>query len=88
MATRKKRKPSNIPENESKSDRFKRVVTPRVVKAIKSINVVGYCAGVGYEYSHEQVEQICKTLHTAVDAIEGKYNSASKPAVTFGFETG
>ena len=85
MGKRKARKPSNIPEGESKADRFKRVITPRVVKAIKAINVIGYCSGPAYESTDEQVEQICKVLVDAINAMDSKFKAKPKSDVAFDF---
>lgn len=42
---------SKVPENESKNERFKRLVVDRVNKAVKAIDRVGNCAGSGYDYT-------------------------------------
>lgn len=63
------------PEQKAKAKRetFKRVVSPRVTKAIKAIHLVGNCAGNAYEYSDEQAKSICLALSTAVQTVEGAY---------------
>jgi len=62
MAKRKERKRQAIPKDESKADRFKRVVAPRVSKAVKAIRQIGFCAGASYEYTPEQLKQIQEAL--------------------------
>ena len=66
MAKKKNSRTQAIPENESKADRFKRVVTPRINKAVKAIEVIGFCGGSSYEYTPKQVEQISEALFAAI----------------------
>lgn len=62
----KKRKKANIPTNESKQDRFKRVITPRMKRVLKALKMVGNCGGVNYNYTEEQVKKIENTLIEAM----------------------
>ena len=84
MAKRKARKPSNIPADESKADRFIRVVSPRVKKAVKAINQIGQCAGGTYENTDAQADQIMEALGTALTTTDAKFRA--KPAEEKGFE--
>ena len=79
MAGRK----SNIPKDESKADRFKRVVQPRVNKAIKSIRLVGNQAGSSYEFTAKQIENIGLALHKEVDVMIKQYATAGKADAGF-----
>ena len=83
MAKKGQRTKQSIPKDESGQDRFVRVVTPRVVKAIKSIRVIGYCAGAGYEYTPAQVEQIVSALTVVLNSLTERF--ASKKGVQEGF---
>jgi len=67
----KKEKTQSI--TETKEERFLRIATPRVNKAVKSISVVGYCAGAGYGYTPEQVQQIVDTLFVAVQSLSDRF---------------
>lgn len=65
---------SKVPENESKNERFKRLVVDRVNKAVKAIDRVGNCAGSAYEYTPEEVEAVITALESAVANVKAKYN--------------
>lgn len=52
---------------------FKKVVEPRVAKAVKAISLIGNCAGIGYSYTDEQVAKIAIALQFAVDGITAKF---------------
>ena len=86
MPKKTTRRKANIPKDESKEARFVRVVTPRVVKAVKSINVVGYCAGSTYEYTPQQVKQITDVLLDAIDALGNKFEAETSPKGVFEFK--
>ena len=79
MAGRK----SVIPKDESKADRFKRVVQPRVNKAIKAIRLVGNQAGSTYEFTAKQIENIGLALHKEVDVMIKQYATAGKADAGF-----
>lgn len=76
----------SIPKDESKSDRFIRVVTPRINKAIKSIKVIGYCASSTYEYTPQQVAKIVSVLQDAINAIDDKFAKRTDKAGEFAFK--
>lgn len=67
------KKKNTIPKSETKREKFKRVVTPRVNKAIKVIGLVGNQAGAAYEYTDDDVTYIIEALHDAVEIVENKY---------------
>ncbi len=79
------RKPA--PENESKSERFIRLAQPRVVKAIRTIQIIGNLGSGNYERTQEQVDKIVSVLRTEIDALEieldPKRKGPSKDAVNF-----
>lgn len=77
------KKKTSVPKDETKSDRFQRVVTPRVRKALKSIAVVGYCASSSYEYTPKNIADICTALRQAVDNVEKKYTQTGTTGVAF-----
>lgn len=86
MAEKRKRRKVNIPKDETKAARFVRVVTPRVVKAVKSISVVGYCASSTYEYTPQQVKQIVEVLLDAVEGVNNKFVAKTSPEGVFEFK--
>jgi len=84
MAKTGQKRENSIKSGETKSERFSRVVKPRVTKAVKAIGVVGYCAGSAYEFTPEQVKQIEVALSKAIVAMLSKF--AAKPNKQDGFD--
>lgn len=80
MAKRK----STAPKDESKKDKFRRIVEPRVGKAIKFIGLIGNCAGSEYEYGTTDVARIMVALQDAVTQLEEQFTS--KGAKQSGFK--
>ncbi len=85
MVKKRVRRTQEIPEGESASARFTRVVTPRVGKAVKAIEVIGFCTGSTYEYSPAQASQIVAALDRAVKALEDKFAGKSVGGGSFSF---
>jgi len=85
MSARKFKTGGKIPESESKSARFIRVVTPRVTKAVKSIKVIGYCTATSYEYTPEQAKQIIDSLGSALVGLESQFAAKAKAEDGFAF---
>lgn len=75
MGKKQKRSKQPIPAEETKAARFVRVVKPRINKAIKSIKVIGYCAGSTYESTPEQQAEILGVLSDAVNALAAKFET-------------
>lgn len=69
----KTKRTSNIPKDESKHNKFKRVCTPRLRKALKAIKQVGACSSKQYAYTNEQVTKIVTSLAKAVSTVEKQY---------------
>jgi hypothetical protein len=85
MATNKPGKPGKKPlteaekaarkaslANESKAQRFVRVATPRVKKAIKAIDAVSQCTGSRYEYTEEQRDKILTAIGNAATNLRNR----------------
>jgi len=80
-----KKSSSNKPELkeaekvQAKKEAFARVVRPRVVKAVKAIELIGSCATSAYNYNEAQITAIIDALQDAVnnvkDRFEGKAGS-------------
>ena len=70
------KKKNEIPKGETKAACFRRVVTPRVRKALKAIRLVGSVTGSSYECDEAQITSIAAALeeatHKAVDGLRGK----------------
>lgn len=84
----KKRKVSgiNAPANETKADRFVRVATPRVGKALKAIRVIGYCAGSTYEYTPNQVDDIKAALAKELTGLIESFEKKTPTQSDFSFD--
>ena len=61
-------------EGESKSDKFKRLASKRVVNAISKVELITNLAGSGYEYTPEQVEKILNALQGSVDKVKAAFS--------------
>lgn len=79
MAKRK----SQVPKEETAAQRFKRVIEPRVGKALKAIRLVGSVSGSTYSYTERDVANIVTALRDAVDGVEQRFSS--KAPTTDGF---
>lgn len=85
MARTTKRRRQLIPKGEDKAARFIRVVTPRVIKAVKAIKQIGYCAASSYEYTPKQLEQITRALSDAQNAMLAKFAGKKEEEGVFDF---
>jgi len=68
---------------ETKSEKFKRVVIPRVNKALKAIELVGNQSGSAYAYTEKDVDVIITALHDAVRAVDSRYKGKGKADAGF-----
>lgn len=69
--------------HKEKAVAFKRVVEPRVAKAVKAISLVGNCAGAGYAYTAEQSSQVVVAMQEAVQLVIDKFNKKQEAQSTF-----
>ncbi len=60
-------------QQESKADKFKRLVEPRVDSTLKKIKIIGNLSSSGYDYTAEQVDKVITSLRSAVDEVEKKF---------------
>lgn len=67
-----------IPENETKAERFVRIATPRVNKVINAIDVLANCSGATYEYSDEQVDAMFDAIEMAVVTAKKQFQPKQK----------
>lgn len=73
----------SVPKDETKREKFKRIVEPRVRKALKAIRLIGNCSGSAYEYSEKDVADISAVLQSGVEQVTSSYES--KGVVTTDF---
>lgn len=85
MSKKKTRQRKAISPDETKADRFVRVVTPRIGKAVKAIRTIGYCASNTYEYTPVQVRQMTDVLIKAVRDVQLKYETKAGVEDEFAF---
>lgn len=79
MAKRK----TKIPANETPTQRFKRVVEPRVGKALKAIGLIGSVQGSAYKCTAEQIAEISTALTDAVEKATMKLSGQGDTASGF-----
>lgn len=81
---RRGRKPA--PKGETKAQKFERLASARVTKALESIRLVGSLTGPTYEHTPKHVAAIETALRSAVEkAIEGLRNPSSNDQNGFSF---
>lgn len=71
---------------EDKHEKFVRVVTPRVKKALKAIALIGNQSGAAYEYTEDDVVHIIGRLSDAVLDVKKRYMSSGKQEVEFSLD--
>ena len=59
---------------ESKSDRFRRLASKRVVNAISKIELIANLAAPSYEYTPEEVNKILTALQGSVDKVKAAFS--------------
>ena len=59
---------------ESKSDKFKRLASKRVVNAIQKIELITNLAAPSYEYTSEEVAKILAALQGSVDKVKAAFS--------------
>lgn len=76
------------PENETKRERFMRLVEPRLNRSLNAMRVLGHLAKRGsYEYRDNEAKQIVELLQNGVDEIANAFSeSATKTAATIVFD--
>lgn len=69
---------------ESKAERFSRLASKRVARALKALDGVRALSSTAtYEYTPEQVEKIKTALSDALNGIKAAYSGERKTAATF-----
>lgn len=62
------------PAGESKSDKFKRLASKRVVNAIQKVELIANLAAPSYEYTQEEVTKILGALQGSVDKVKAAFS--------------
>ena len=86
MAKKTVKRKQEIPIDETKQQRFTRVVVPRVNKAVKAIGVIGFCCGSTYEHTPEQTQQILKVLDAAFQSLSKKLSGQADSGGSFSLD--
>ena len=68
---------------ETARQRFVRLATKRVVKAIKAIQLVGNLSGAAYQYDERDVNKIFDAIQTEVDQARSKFSKREKGKIVF-----
>ena len=71
---------------EDKHEKFKRVVTPRVKKALKAIALIGNQAGSAYAPTDDEVAHIFAVLYKKLEETEKRYSSTGHTAEDFSLD--
>jgi len=61
-------------EGESKSAKFKRLASKRVVNAISKVELIANLAAPSYEYTPEEVAKILNALQGSVDKVKAAFS--------------
>lgn len=76
---RKERKKADIPEMETKEQRFVRVVAPRIRKTIINIRLIKQTvSGANYSMTSEQVSNTIGQLTYEIEGIQSAFDSRNK----------
>jgi len=66
---------NTIFDNESKSDRFKRVAERRTKVVLRDLRIIGNCGNKGnYSYTEEQVRKIFFEIEQAVKEAKSRFH--------------
>lgn len=79
------KKKTTTHKDENKRDKFIRVFTPKVNKAVHFIGLVGNGAGAAYAPTAEDIAELIAAMRTAVDAVETRFSSGASTPSGFKF---
>ena len=85
MAQAKAKAPKKdaAPKDETKAQKFSRLASKRVSKALKAVGNIGNLSGAGYESTPEQRKKIVDALTEAVAATAKRLEGTKAAAATF-----
>ena len=78
MSKNKRKSEAAMTATETKLQRFARVVTPRVTKALKAVRLIGNCSGPAYEHTDEQLTKIFEALDRTVGNMKATFAEKDK----------
>uniref|UniRef100_A0A6M3LE54 Uncharacterized protein n=1 Tax=viral metagenome TaxID=1070528 RepID=A0A6M3LE54_9ZZZZ len=83
MAKQTTKQTQTVKAEETKAEKFYRLASKRLAKALKDISLIGHLASSQYEHTPEQTEYIVNALTRAVENVSDKLNKvkAEKPTV-------
>lgn len=82
MAKNRKPRAAQAPKDETPSERFSRLASKRVTKAVKAIRNIGTLSGRSYQRTDEQVQAVLAYLKDAVKYVEGCFAAPDKAAAS------
>ena len=65
---------------------FKRLLIPRLDKAIKAIKVIGDLSASQYAFTEGEAEKVVQALRLAADEVESKFFKTDAPLVALKFD--
>lgn len=71
---------------QDKRSDFKRLIIPRLEKALKAIKVIGNLSAGQYAYTESEAEKVVQALRLATDQVEGKFFKKDAPLVAIQFD--
>lgn len=85
MATRKEKKVrvSQVPENETKEQKFIRLATRRVNKVRKALDQIGLLGAASYASTEQQREKVCEAIRESVEFNLGRLNKSKTSKTDF-----
>ncbi len=57
-------------KNEPKDVKFRRVIQPRVRRALRALKQISFCFGAGYKYTPDEAKSVVEALFKAVGRVE------------------
>lgn len=84
---KKARAKAVVPADETKSQKFARLASKRVGKALKAIGLISNLSNrSGYDYTPEQIDKIAVALSEKVNATMSNFNPNAKADTSDNFE--
>lgn len=65
---------------------FKRLLIPRLERAIKAIKVIGNLSRSQYAFTEGEAEKVIQALRLATDQVEGRFFKKDPPLVAIQFD--
>ena len=71
---------------QDKRSDFKRLIIPRLEKALKAIKAIGNLSASQYAYTESEAEKVVQALRLAADEVESKFFKTDAPLVALKFD--